>query len=374
VLQAALDAYDTIDSPTRAALLALLAVELGTDTDDNWGVREKLSDDAVAMARRLGEPGTLALVLTQHGMTQLAGQRLPELQANLREAGELADELNDPLLAGHAAYLGASAAMNVGNLEEADRLLARVIAVAERLGQPLMRWYAVVAQAKRCLISGPAEEAERLAFAALELGRRAEQSDSMLWFAGQLYVARFLQGSLDRGDPHLLNVFESLDSSLPTSSTITPSRSLPLVFDALMSVILCEVGRLDDARRHFDLLMSSPLEELPHDYTMVAIPASASVACARLGDKRSAKRLHAILEPHSHRLVGAGVAWLGPTTHYLGLLAATLHRVDEAEARFAAAERSYVSLDAKPWLARLRSDWAALSLTRRRGNDDRRAE
>jgi hypothetical protein len=68
------------------------------------------------------------------------------------------------------------------------------------------------------------------------------------------------------------------------------------------------------------------------------------------------------------------VAWFGPTTHYLGLLAATLDRFDEAEARFAAAERSYVSLDAKPWLARLHSDWAAIPLTRRRGTDDRRAE
>ena len=45
-----------------------------------------------------------------------------------------------------------------------------------------------------------------------------------------------------------------------------------------------------------------------------------------------------------------------------------------ADARVAAAEQSYASLDAKPWLARLHSDWAAALLTRRHGDDDRRAE
>jgi hypothetical protein len=142
-----------------------------------------------------------------------------------------------------------------------------------------------------------------------------------------------------------------------------------------MSAILCEVGRLDDARRHFELLMTSRLDELPPDYyTALVIPAFATVACARLGDKRSAKRLHALLEPHSHLFVRVGPSWLGATTHHLGLLAATLNHIDEADAHFAAAERSYAALDAKPWLARLHSDWAAALLTRQRGDDNRRAE
>jgi hypothetical protein len=238
-----------------------------------------------------------------------------------------------------------------------------------------MRWYAGVAHAKRCLISGPAEEAERLAFAASEeLTHSVEQPHSMLWLLGQLYVARFLQGSLDRGEPHLPDLFPTPGSSLPTSPEITPSRSLPRLLGAAISATLCEVGRLDDAREHFELLMSNELDELPHDYMALAAPAYASIACARLGDRRSAKRLHAILEPHSHRLINAGPSWLGAATHYLGLLAATLDRHEEADAWFTAAERSYTSLDAKPWLARLQADRAAARLTRQRGDDDRSAE
>jgi ATP/maltotriose-dependent transcriptional regulator MalT len=373
VLQAALDAYDIADSPTRAELLALLALELVTDPD--LRLRDKLSDDAVAMARRVGDPRTLARVLTQRCAPQWTPtQTLAERQANLREAGELADRLKDPLLAGHVAYLGAQSAMNAGDLEEADRLLPRLTAIAEQLAQPFMRWYDLVARAKRCLISGPAEEAERLAFAAWEVGRRGGQPDSMLWFAGQVIAARFLQGALDRSDPHLPDLIQTPGATLPVSPEITPIPTAPLLSAAAMSAILCEVGRLDDARRHFDLLMSDGLDDLPPDYQALMIPVYASIACARLGDVRRAERLHEILEPQSHRLVPTGAAWFGATTHYLGLLAATLGRSDEADARFAAAERTYASLDAKPWLARLRNDWTAALFTRRRGGDDRRAE
>jgi DNA-binding SARP family transcriptional activator len=360
VLHAALDAYDSTDSPTRAALFALLALELVMD--DDWRRREKLSDDAVAIARRVGDPHTLALVLTQHGVAQWRPKTLPQRQANLREACQLADQLNDPLLAGHAANLAAHAAMEAGDLEEADRQLARLNAAAAQLGQPSMRWYHIMARTKRCLISGPPEEAERLAFAAMKLGRNAGQPDSMLCFLDQLIVARFLHGSLDHADPHLPDL--SQDSSLLMSPDITPGRSLRLLVDAAMSAVLCEVGRLDDARRHFELLMSSDLDELPH--TTLAIPAHASIACARLGDKPSAKRLDAILQPHSHRLVATGTSWFGATNHYLGLLATTLERPDEAHARLAAAEQTYTSLGAKPWLARLHHDWTAVSEERRR--------
>jgi predicted ATPase/DNA-binding SARP family transcriptional activator len=372
VLQAALDSYDVADSPTRAALLALLALELGTDRD--WRLRHELSDDAVAMARGVGDPHTLALVLTQSTLTKLGSQTGSELRTNLREAIELTAGLKDPLLAGHAACLGAHVAMQVGELHTADQMLARLTAIAEQLRQPFLRYYDIVAQAKRCTISGPADEAERLAFSALAIGRSAGQRDSTLTFLNQLFVARFLRGSLDRGDPHLPDISVAPGWTPPSSPEITPSRSVPLLFDAAVSVVLCEVGRLDDARPHFNLLMSSGLDDLSHDYSELAIPAYASIACTRLGDTRNARRLHAILEPHSNRLVNTGGSWFGATTHYLALLAATLDRPDEADAHFAAAERTYTSLDAKPWLARLHHDRNATVHTHRCSTPDESRE
>ncbi len=371
ILRAALDAYDVADSPTRAALLALLSLELVGD--DDWRARDTLGDDALAMARRVGHPRTLALVLTQLCVAQWRPQNLTKLQTCLEEAASLADRLNDPLLIGHAAYLGAHAAMEAGDLEAADRLVSRLGAVAEQLAQPLMRWYLAVARAKRQTISGPPHAAEQLSYATLELGTAAGQSDVLLWFLGQLFVARYLHGTLDSGDPHLPSLLDAPGSAATTSSEITPSTSMVLIAGAAVSVVLCEVGRLDDARMHFDVLMRSDLEQLRQDYTSLAIPAHASVACARLGDTDSAARLYAILEPHSDRIINTGSSWFGVTTHYVGLLAATLDRIDEAHERFAAAEAVYATLDAQPWLARLRGDWAAALLKGGRDKDVRLA-
>jgi len=354
-LEAALKAYDVADSPTRAALLAMLALELVTADDSR--LRDRLRDDALAMARRIGDPRTLALVLTQRCVAQWSPTESDaERQSSLHEAIELADGLDDPLIAGHAAYLGAHAAMNRGDLEEADRLLARLHGVADQLAQPFMHWYDAVAHAKRHAISGPADEAERLAFAALQIGRDGGHPDCEMWFLGQVLASRFLQGALDRGDPHLPGLVGGPGSSLPASAEIVQSRSVPLMVGAAMCVILCESGRLDDARGHYELLMSSGLRRLTPDYTALVIPVYASVACARLGDTRRARRLSEILEPHSHRLVTTGASWFGVTTHYLGLLAATLGRLDDAHAHYASAERTYTSLGAEPWLARLRDD------------------
>ena len=361
VLRAALEAYDRADSATRAALLALLAVELSTDHD--LSLHNALCDEAVAMARRIGDPYALARVLMQSRVSQWSPtQTQAERRANLREAAELADQLNDPLLAGQIAYLAANAAMNVGDLEDSDRQVARLGAVTEQLAQPVLRWYDGMARAKRCVISGPAAEAERLAYAALAIGCQTGQPDSSMWFLGQVLAARFLQGTLDRGDPHLPDLVPNPGSSLPVGPEITPSSALPQLVGAAMSLILSEVGRLDDARAHFELLMRTGLDDLPPNYTALVIPVYASVACARLGDTRRAERLHEILEPERDRLVTTGAAWFGATTHYLGLLAATLGRLDEADERFDAAERTYTSLQAEPWLARLRNDRIAAHL------------
>jgi DNA-binding SARP family transcriptional activator len=358
VLEAALDAYDPADSAIRAALSALLALELTTERDPRR--RERLNDEAVAMARRVGDPRTLAQVLTQRCVSQwnrahARDQRL----ANLREAGEIADRLHDPLLIGHVAYLGAQEAMNVGELDECDRLLARLSVVTEELAQPFMRWYESIVRAKRRVISGPPEEAEQLAYAAFKLGQRAGQLDGDLWFLGQLIAARYLQGTFDRGNPHLADIVRTPDLSLESGPNVTQSPHMRLLSAAATSMILAEVGRLDDARRFLDVLMLSDLDRLPPDYTALLIPVYASVAAARLGDVRSAERLHAMLEPRSERLVTTVASWFGAVNHHLGVLARTLSRLDEAEARFADAERTYESLDAKPWLVRLRNDRAA---------------
>lgn len=156
VLERALEAYDTADSPTRARLLAQLSVELVADPD--WDRRLSVSDEALAMARRVGDPETLALVLDLRFVTLWGPRTLPERRMIAAEARDLAASLRDSLLAFYPALFGAHAEMELGGLAEAAVLIARARALATELGQPTLSWYAAVSRAKHALITGAAEQ------------------------------------------------------------------------------------------------------------------------------------------------------------------------------------------------------------------------
>ncbi len=68
-----------------------------------------------------------------------------------------------------------------------------------------------------------------------------------------------------------------------------------------------------------------------------------------------------------------GPAWLGSASHYLGLLAGTLDRFDEANVRFSRAADAHRAIGARAWLARTHLDWAAMLLDRSSAGDASRA-
>jgi hypothetical protein len=92
-----------------------------------------------------------------------------------------------------------------------------------------------------------------------------------------------------------------------------------------------------------------------------------------LGDRPGASVLYGLLAPYADQFVFAyGGAW-GAVAHHLGLLAGTLDRFDEAEARFAAALATHERFGAPAWLARTRCEWAAVLLRRGVPGDAERA-
>ena len=355
VLRAALDAHGGGSSATRASLLAQLAVELVADPD--WRQRIALSDEALSMARGVGDPKTLLRTLNYRYAALWGPRTLAERLSNSREAHELADSIDDPILAFYAAYFGFYGAAEAGDLALADQHLQRVTVLAEQLGQPTIHWYLGVARAKRSTIAGSLDEAERVAYDALSVGRSAGQPDAVAWFANQLLVIRFLQGELGSDRPNFLKAAAAA-KPFDAAGGPTTSRSLPMLVEAQHLVCMCEVGRAEEVRGRFDELMRDGLATLPHDWAALAVPALASVTCSYLADRPRAAMLHAALEPHSEQFVDTGPSWFGATTHHLAVLAATLGYRDEADARFAEAIARYRALGADAWLARALDDQA----------------
>jgi DNA-binding SARP family transcriptional activator len=360
VLEAALEGLGEVDSETRAVLLVQLAVELIADPDSRR--RARLGDEALAMARRIGDPRTLARVLTMRSLAKWSARTVADRSDDLLEAFGLASSVGERLLAGYAAYLGSDAAVEAGDLGRAAELLASLGSLAAELGQPIIEWYAAIARAKRCCVCSSPREAERLAFVAFDVGQRGGQPDALIWFLGQIFVARFLQGTLDGTDPDMPALFETPGSSPVVGPEFTPGRSVPLLVSAASSLMFCELGRLADARRHLALL-EEDLANLPQDYSTLPILSWASRTCAGLGDTALATQLRSLLEPYDGQFVNTGGSWFGAVGHHLAVLDALLGHMERAKERFAAAERAYEDLGARAWLARCRLDWAHALLT-----------
>ncbi|HEV7807148.1 MAG TPA: AAA family ATPase [Solirubrobacteraceae bacterium] len=369
-LEHALRAHGPHDSPIRARLLAHLAMELLAGPE--WMRREQLADEALDIARRLGDPASLARVLTMRCNTTLGPRVTRQRREHTAQAARLADELGDPIVAAEAAIIGAGAALEAGDVADAGRLHERYAELTAQLGIPYMRWYERSWRVKHCLIVGAPQAAERLAFETLAIGQEVGQPDAFAWCLSQIGVARLLQGTLDEGEPNLPDLF-ALPVSLPIGPELTPSHSVWLQVELGKSSTFCEVGRLEEGRRHYEAAMVHNLEDLPRDYAELWIPMSASAACVQLGDRERAPRLHALIEPYADRFVDNGPAWAGAAAHYLGRLARLLEDYDEADERFDAAARSYERIGAPAWLVHARIDWAEMLRTRRRAGDLERA-
>lgn len=101
-----------------------------------------------------------------------------------------------------------------------------------------------------------------------------------------------------------------------------------------------------------------------------SLMAEVAAAC---GDQRSAEALYDILLPYSALNVDTFELSTGAVARYLGLLAATLNRPDDAERHFDEAIALNARIGAAPWLAHAQCDLAGLLLTRLGRGDRERA-
>src|SRR5438132_611852 len=78
-----------------------------------------------------------------------------------------------------------------------------------------------------------------------------------------------------------------------------------------------------------------------------------------------AEILYNLLRPYADRnvVIGLGGGCNGAAGRFLGTLAVTLDRPEEADARFAAAAEFNRRMEAWPWLARTQFAWASMILS-----------
>jgi tetratricopeptide (TPR) repeat protein len=357
VLEAAIEALGTVDSPTRARLLATLAGELIWAGDRRR--RLALADEALALARRLADTTALADVLANRHFTISEPDTLDERLSLTDELLGLAERLSDPVTRAHALWVRQSVTMEVGDFIEADRCLDEFEHVADELDHAHLRFFAMFCRGSRVLVSGHIDEAERLAAATLAYGKTSGQPDAPLLFFAQQFDVRFEQGRLDELEERLREIVQEF-----------PLYSLGR---ARLALLHCELDRPDQAREVLEDAATGHFDDLPRDWTFLAVASLWAGVCAYLGDAPRAAVLYELLHPYRERLATSASRPNPSVSHYLGMLAATLGRFDHAEAHFATAAAIHERIGAPIWLARTRMEWARLLLARPQAGDADRA-
>jgi class 3 adenylate cyclase/tetratricopeptide (TPR) repeat protein len=341
LLERALAVLGEADGTLRARVLGRLARALQSSPAPER--RARLSQAAVAMARRLGDPATLAAVLYEGHLATWGPDNLQERLDVAAEVVQLAEAGGDRVMAVRGRGFLMADQLEQGDLAALAAGLEVYDRAARELDQLHFAWHVPLFRAGQALLAGRLEDAERLAGEALAIGRRAHDPVVGVYHMIVQVGLYWEQGRLPALEATLRRFVDRFPANLGWRATL--------------AVLLCEAGRSDEAREHLERLADDDFAGLPRNHLYLYHLAVLAITCHALGDRPRAARLYELLLPYPDRNVLVArlpLGTLGSASHHLGLLATTLSRWDEAAAHFEAAIQAHARMAAAPLLARSR--------------------
>lgn len=355
LLREALAAQDSGDSTMKAQLLSSLARALIFSGEDAQA--EIVHEQAVAMARRSGDTGTLVATLVSTLSTRWQPERSAQRLWDIEEALRLAESSNDVLRGLDAQAWQLFELMELGDLSTWRVRLKQFERRAADLRQPFESYVAATSHATFALMEGRFDAAAPLIEQALQIGRRMPGLDAPGVYGMQMFTLRSEQGRLRELAP-LVRAFVN---ATPKVGTWRPGLAL----------LYSEIGLLDEARNEFEELAADRFAIVRHDALRAASLAYLAQVCARLDDKDRAEVLYSMLLPYEGRnlLIGTTVGCLGAASSPLGLLATTRHEWRDAQRHFEDALAMNLRQGAQPAVARTRVRYASMLLARNADGD-----
>ena len=359
LLEDGLSALGEADSVLRVQLLSRLAAALRHGPSRER--RERISEEAIQIARRIGDPATLAYALAAADAALHAPHNAHRRLAGGEEIVSLVARTGDKerLFDGHEQSFWA--AWELGDPDRRAAEFASMSRVAEELTQPAQLWALAVAQATLALSQGRFAEAPELIERAATIGERV-----LAWGAGavrkmQLFMLRREQGQLDG--------FEREVRDHPREF---PS---PLVHRAILAHVYARLKRADEAKAILHELTRRDLSDWHVDEEWLLSICLLAETCAILEHAQSAGPLYELLVPYgSQNAVAVPELALDSVSRPLGILATMLGRFEDADRHFEEALRMNERMGARPWLAHTQEDQARMLLQRNGQGDRERAE
>jgi DNA-binding NarL/FixJ family response regulator len=356
LLQEVLRRLPTHDSTLRVKVLSRLAVALYSDMGRS-DERKALTDEAVAMARRVGDGGTLCYALAAHWNSSLGPEHLQERIATASEIVRVARASGEWILGNYGEGWLPGDLLEAGRIEDARRATATWLKSTIDARSPGDTAVAHLQPAVYEFMRGDLEEVDRL------LSQRIVTALFDSRFVLPLLVStRIEQGRGAELEPEVLELAGRV-------TQFFYPRVLPAYFYAAL-------GRIGDARSWFEPVAADRFAVLHRDerHRLFCLAQLAETSLL-LADAARAEVLYQLLLPFADRCIvrNAAMHCLGSAEYYLGRLAAALGRPEHAEQHFARSLEANIRLEARLFVAYTQHAYAATLLDRDAPGDRTRA-
>ncbi len=359
LLERALARIGTDDSVLRVYLMAHLA--RGRQDSMPADERTALLDDAVAMARRLDHPRALIESLRLRLSVDRSPERINWRIETLDEMLQLAQRADDKQLTMEVLAFRIYDLAALGDSDGWSRDLDTHQRVADAVGEPFYTYSARAMTVAQAINAGRFEDAERMAGEAHAIGQQlgVDNVDGVLGV--QMFTIRREQGRLRELAPFVKHFVEE--------------RGAGAAWRPGLAVMYADLEQQPGAAAEFERLAVEGFQSIPRDSLWQASLCYLVDVCDYLGDAERAAMLYEMLLPYARLTVvlGNATVCLGATSRFLGQLAVTMARWEDAEAHFAHALELNGRMAATSWLAHARFQYARGLMRRGRRDDAERA-
>ena len=357
LLQDALVLLGGTDERLRVRLLSRLACAWRSSPEQR-DQSATLSQQAVELARKLDDPATIRYALAGRYWATWWPENPEERLAIAEEMVAVAEAVEDGERMIDAHLMLYMSYTEVAQMADARSELADVARLAEELRQPAQLWLGVAPRALVALMEGDFGLAEEL------MGRELEWSHPITTMRDEVSAGRMHLFLLRREQGRVAEAESTVRASVEEFPWYPLHR-------AALACLLLDLARDVEGRAVFDDLAHDDFRALYRDNEWLLGIGLASEACSLLGDAAAAAVLYEQLRPFAGRhAIGHAEGSLGAADRYLGLLAATMGRLDKADEHLTAAIRLNEQMGARPWTAHSQADLARV-LLQRGGPEDR---
>ena len=319
LLEEALATLPPEESSLRAWVSSRLSVALSFVAGDDR--RGRLSEDAVTIARRLGDDAALAYALAAWCDAFSGPDDVDRRLAAADEIIELSLTVGSRALELLGRRLRIVALLERGRLADAATEVNVFARVADRQRQPLYRWYVPLWRATLAMTAGELDAARRWTNEAEAVGALCRSENARILVAVQRFVRLRYEGRFGEAAVAVAPLFPDLQEMASPASL----EGSTLVLDVLR-------GNLQRATLVADRLAPQGFSTSHADSEWVPNLAQLADASAALSHAGLAAAVYGGLKPYAGLFVveGIGAAVYGCAAHYLAVCAGVLgHASDQ---------------------------------------------